>query len=194
MHKKLEDEKKLTMEKIEESKKALQEFNVSKIAVILSGVFQRKLRQSKTKAFDSLLMYSRKLDLIFKRQEKSRVHRIKTEVMRQWSITVKQSRYERQLENEERERRFLEQVEQRALKRLDVKRMKLVWRSLMLNMQYSKDEKLIESEHNQRKNQIDNFFTNLKKKVEGEKSKMEELKQDQQQKDELKERVRQHAM
>ena len=38
MQKKLEDEKRLTLEKIEESKRGLREFNVNKMLVLLSGI------------------------------------------------------------------------------------------------------------------------------------------------------------
>lgn len=60
----------------------------------------------------------------------------------------------------------------------------------MKNITLSKDERMIEQEHNQRKAQIDNFFANLRQKVDKDKSNAEELKT----KDELKERVRQHAV
>ena len=57
-------------------------------------------------------------------------------------------------------------------------------------MQLQRDERKIESEHNKRKAQIDNFFANLRKKVETEKTVNEEEKN----KEDLKERVRQHAI
>ena len=57
-------------------------------------------------------------------------------------------------------------------------------------MQLQRDERLIEQEHNERKAQIDKFFANLRKKVETEKVTNEEEKS----KEDLKERVRQHAI
>ena len=43
----------------------------------------------------------------------------------------------------------------------------LAWKKYL---QLAKDEKMIEEEHNERKAKIDNFFLNLKNKVETEKS------------------------
>ena len=64
MQKKLEDEKRITIEKIAESQKALKEFNVNKMMVVISGIMQRKQRHFKTKVFDHILLYSKKISLI----------------------------------------------------------------------------------------------------------------------------------
>lgn len=54
------------------------------------------------------------------------------------------------------------------------------------------DERLIEDQHNERKAQIDNFFDNLRRKVETEKTQKEQDAEENKQKTELKDRVRQH--
>jgi hypothetical protein len=43
------------------------------------------------------------------------------------------------------------------------------WRALLKNMAYERDQKAIQMEHEYRKAQIDDFFNNLKKRVESEK-------------------------
>ena len=45
-----------------------------------------------------------------------------------------------------------------------------MFKALKKNIQMSADERVIEREHNERKAQIDNFFENLKRKVETEKT------------------------
>ena len=61
-------------------------------------------------------------------------------------------------------------MEQRALSKLNDKLLLRAFKSLRKNVQLCQDERQIEDEHNARKAQIDNFFDNLKKRVESEKS------------------------
>ena len=62
------------------------------------------------------------------------------------------------------------QISERAKSKL-LERIKLkTWKVLVKNVQMSRDERQIEQEHDLRKAQIDNFFENLKKKVDNEKS------------------------
>lgn len=65
-------------------------------------------------------------------------------------------------------------------------------KSLKKHVQMSQDERLIEEQHLERKTQIDNFFENLKRKVDNEKSQKAKDQEENQEKSELKERVRQH--
>jgi len=86
-----------------------------------------------------------------------------------------------------RERMFL-QIEQKVINKQDVRRKVAVMQALKNNMKLMRDERQIEEEHNTRKAQIDNFFSNLRKKVEKENTEKSAEKD----KEKLKERVRQH--
>lgn len=82
------------------------------------------------------------------------------------------------------------QLEQRASRKLEERRKVKAFKSLKNYVKLAHDERIIEEEHNQRKAQIDNFFDNLKRRVETEKTEKAQTDQDNQEKQDLKERVR----
>ena len=88
--------------------------------------------------------------------------------------------------------RLLMQIEQRALTKCDQRRKVKVMTALRKNVQHRRDERLIEDEHNARKAQIDNFFANMKQRVNEEKTERAQAEQENQQKNELKDRIREH--
>ena len=170
MQKQLEEEKQVTEQKILESKKQFRDFNVNKLFITLNSLTQRKTRQHRTQAFDQIQLYSSKVKLIVDKSTRQRLFRQKADVLRGWRLANAEDRRQRELEEIEMHERLLMQIEQHAISKLAQKLKLKVMKILRKNVQLCQDQKQIELEHNQRKAQIDNFFQNLKRKVETEKT------------------------
>ena len=88
MQKVLAEEKRITEKKMVESQQALKDFNMNKLLVTVASIWQRKVRQQKTKAFDNMQLYSLKLKLVENKTEKARDFRLKAQVYRQWLLII----------------------------------------------------------------------------------------------------------
>ena len=111
MQKMLAEEKRLTEEKMAQSQKALKDFNLNKLLVTVSSIFQRKVRQRKTQAFDTVQLYSLRMKLAEDKVTKHRIFRLKTQVYRQWLLTIRQEKHDKQLLEYEMHEKLLMQIE-----------------------------------------------------------------------------------
>ena len=91
-------------------------------------------------------------------------------MFRAWRLVKEQAIRDRELEQIEMHERLLAQIEQKMMLKIEQRMKVTVIRALQKHVQFNKDERLIEEQHNERKAQIDNFFENLKRKVETEKT------------------------
>ena len=97
------------------------------------------------------------------------------------------------MEKYEEEQKLLMKLENMALEKSQRNLKTKVLKALTANVKISLEAKEIERDHQHRKAQIDNFFENLKKKVETESKEKAEAKADQESREYLKDKARRHA-
>ena len=85
----------------------MRDFNVNKLAITLNSIIQRKTRQSKMQAFDSVSMYSGRMRLLEAKTQKQRIFRVKAQVYRAWRVANEQDKRDRELEEIEMHERLL---------------------------------------------------------------------------------------
>ena len=68
---------------------------MNRLFVTVSSIFQRKVRQQKTNAYDTVQLYSLKLKLVYDKTRKHREFRMKAQVYRQWLLTIQQEQHEK---------------------------------------------------------------------------------------------------
>lgn len=130
MQKELEQEKRATELQIALSQKQFREFNISKLVITLNSIISRKVRQSKTQAFDAIQLYSESLKFTIDKSLKQRLFRRKAQVFRFWRLEIEQSKRDREFEQIEIKERLLMQISERAKSKL-AERIKLkTWKAL----------------------------------------------------------------
>eukprot|EP00347_Sterkiella_histriomuscorum_P024200 403331963 len=187
---KLEIEKQKMELEYQNSRKQMLQFKVQKVSIILDQILVRQMKRQKYQVFETLNQFN--LELQFKEQKLARHSNFvqKRKFMKSWLKLTLKIQYERELEQYEKEKQKLIIMEQTAQIHRNRVLKRNCFKVLIKNIQVTKRNKEIEEEHDRMKGQIDSFFTNLREKAKYEEEKLQSMKIEKQQKEQMKSKLR----
>ena len=146
----------------------MRNFKLNKFVVLLNSLHIRSGRNNKFHAFCRIQQNLLDLNLKFKKMKNHYQFSQKHKILKIWANKAKLIVQERELIEYNRQKQRQIALENKADKFKLNSLYKLTLKSLKKHVQTEQAEREIEFEHEQRKNQIDNFFANLKEKIERE--------------------------
>lgn len=145
--------------------------------VLLNSLANRAHRTYKMQCFSHLQAHNLDLDLKFKKLEKHYKFDTKHKILKAWARHVKRLTNERELEEYERRKKAQIILENKSQQFKDRTLQLRLFKLLRKYMTLVHAERQIEQEHENRKNQIDEFFSNLRNKATREKEMEEQQNQ-----------------
>ncbi len=188
--KQMESQKKNASLELEQQKSQRREFVLSRFTTSLQCASSRRARMLKQQAFDAVSYYSQHLQYTESKLAKASQFTTKTKFLRTWLALTRKQRASREEAEYFKAQQQLKVISDKADTFREFKLIVHVMRALKLFAKQVAEERELEREHEQRKNQIDQFFTNLKSKVSSE----NHLKQTELEKRQLKDKVREQVL